>query len=907
MKKLFYTIKYGLSDLITTIKTDYLKIIGYIVVVFLGFATLYSSGSAVSTTSDSISAYLTVIASVISLVILIRKLPAPPYNLKEKLTKKNINTFISNNLGLIAIVIIELSLVIVFFITREFDSVKNYVGVMSVYMFAFLVSVVFPFDKFVKWYSLIFPVIVVISLIFYFTILITGVDFSLYSFANVNDAQYGGYIVYNSMLSDLHRNSSFFWEPGLFGSFILIGSILEISFREKTRIPILILYLIGIITTFSTACIILLIFLIPLLIIKFTKKNVRIVSLIIFVSLIACAIIFFNPIIEYLAEVFPNIFGKMITSSNNNLSTRITSIFINFQIFAKHIFGAGLKGGSEIYAEYMLTTANLNAQTSTTGMLASQLGIFGLLFFAFVTASILSKGDILKRIFILIIVFAIMNKEPHLNNVLTNMFLFYLMTDKGTYTQFKNCETIEHKVLENEKTRSLVNNLGASFVIKGTALLVGLFATPAYISYLNNSVAYGAWFTLLSLLTWILTFDLGIGNGLKNKLISAFENKEDEKAKKLISTSYIVVGIISILLLIAGNIIFQFIDFRAFFNLPAEFMVSNEVILWMVRISFFAIVLQFWLKLITAILGAIQKQAVSSFLTLITSTTMLLFVLISTEQNIETKLITLSIVNLIAVNLPLILATIVVFAKKLRQYLPKFGNFDHRLIKEILVLGGIFFIIQIALLVINMTNELLITQLFSPSYVEIYARYYKPFYVVISLATLIASPVWSAIARAFESKDFKWIKKVSNFVSAIGIALCIILALLFGLLQTFFDIWLGKETIAVNYFIALAFMMNAIILVSIILISAINNGIGALKSQVITHCIAAIAKIPFSILLVWLFRMIMPDSMAWSAIIWSNVVVLFIAPIMMYFECKKKIKMSETLRLNVLDRKDQNE
>ena len=83
----------------------------------------------------------------------------------------------------------------------------------------------------------------------------------------------------------------------------------------------------------------------------------------------------------------------------------------------------------------------------------------------------------------------------------------------------------------------LVNNVAGTFLIKGLAMVMTLFTMPIYIRYFDNKEAVGIWFGLVSVLNWILTFDLGIGNGLRNNLVGAFAEKNDKLIKELISSA----------------------------------------------------------------------------------------------------------------------------------------------------------------------------------------------------------------------------------------------------------------------------------------------------------------------------------------------------------------------------------
>ena len=62
------------------------------------------------------------------------------------------------------------------------------------------------------------------------------------------------------------------------------------------------------------------------------------------------------------------------------------------------------------------------------------------------------------------------------------------------------------------------------------------------LNYLNP-VKYGIWLTLTSVIGWFAFFDLGLGNGLRNKLAEALAKNDNELARTYISTSYAIMTI----------------------------------------------------------------------------------------------------------------------------------------------------------------------------------------------------------------------------------------------------------------------------------------------------------------------------------------------------------------------------
>ena len=75
------------------------------------------------------------------------------------------------------------------------------------------------------------------------------------------------------------------------------------------------------------------------------------------------------------------------------------------------------------------------------------------------------------------------------------------------------------KLKSKDNTGIVLRNTLMVSVVKGGSLLIAFFTTPAYMHFFNNDEVLGVWFTLLSVLAWILNCDMGIGNGLRLSLI----------------------------------------------------------------------------------------------------------------------------------------------------------------------------------------------------------------------------------------------------------------------------------------------------------------------------------------------------------------------------------------------------
>jgi O-antigen/teichoic acid export membrane protein len=87
------------------------------------------------------------------------------------------------------------------------------------------------------------------------------------------------------------------------------------------------------------------------------------------------------------------------------------------------------------------------------------------------------------------------------------------------------------------RTAKANKNIIYSFLIKGLSIGCQFALVPLTLHYLDKE-RYGIWLTMSSMIAFFSFFDVGIGNGLRNKLSEALANGDTNLAKVYISTSY---------------------------------------------------------------------------------------------------------------------------------------------------------------------------------------------------------------------------------------------------------------------------------------------------------------------------------------------------------------------------------
>ena len=90
---------------------------------------------------------------------------------------------------------------------------------------------------------------------------------------------------------------------------------------------------------------------------------------------------------------------------------------------------------------------------------------------------------------------------------------------------------------DNGRTTLIYKNVAASFLLKVLAALVSIVMVPLTLTCLGE-YKNGVWLTISSMLIWIDQMDIGLGNGLRNKLATFVAHEDMGEARKAISSTF---------------------------------------------------------------------------------------------------------------------------------------------------------------------------------------------------------------------------------------------------------------------------------------------------------------------------------------------------------------------------------
>lgn len=431
----------------------------------------------------------------------------------------------------------------------------------------------------------------------------------------------------------------------------------------------------------------------------------------------------------------------------------------------------------------------------------------------------------------------------------------------------------------NDYSRIIIFNTLGLLICKAVSILVTFVLFPVYIAFFGNNQVLGVWFTIVAILNWVLIFDLGLGNGLRNKLPEALAQNNKELAKQYISSTYIASACFALCVGLGFFFISGYINWNYLLHIDIAY-ISAPVLTKCVRIIITGLLLQFVLKLVTSILYALQKAFLVNVIGLISNVLILIVLKTLSSSTLEDNLVTMAYVNCLAINLPMLVFTFWIFQKELRDMVPSCEFFRKDMCKELLGIGLTLLWLQLIFLVVANTNEFLISYLAQPENVVDYQAYYKLYSTGAVVFSFALTPVWSAVTKAKAEKNYMWIKKAYKFFLLACVAcFCIELAVSV-VAQSIFDIWLGSNKFSFNMFYGFIFAIHSTIFILHNVNTSISNGLSYFKFQMLGMTIAAILDFPLAYVFVHYFN-------SWIGVMLaSSVAMLFYELLAPYFTMK---------------------
>lgn len=394
--------------------------------------------------------------------------------------------------------------------------------------------------------------------------------------------------------------------------------------------------------------------------------------------------------------------------------------------------------------------------------------------------------------------------------------------------------------MNDKRTILLKRNIIASFVIKGWSVAMQFLLVPLTLHCLGT-YENGLWLTISSMLLWIDNLDIGLGNGMRNKLAEYIAKDDIRNAQKVVSSTFFMLIILIVPLCVLINVIIGACDTYSFFNVNSHVVNNLDTILSLTTIM---VCSTFIFKFIGNFYMGLQLPAINNFLVALGHTLTVIGVTVIYFCG-GNSLLSIATIYTASPLLVYFSCFPITFFGKYSSLRPRTGCITHAMVKEMFYIGIKFFILQISSVVLFMSSNIIISQIFSPEMVTPYQIAYRYFNVALLIFSIICIPFWTATTDAFQRNDKCWILKSNATLNKVLLFTSFLIIILVIAAEPIYNIWLGN-TVEIPTSMTIIMAIYTLIITISLRYSYVLNGFGALTLQLVMTLFAAILFIPLS-------------------------------------------------------------
>ena len=352
---------------------------------------------------------------------------------------------------------------------------------------------------------------------------------------------------------------------------------------------------------------------------------------------------------------------------------------------------------------------------------------------------------------------------------------------------------------------------------------------------------YGIWTAISSLVTFASFFDIGLGNGLRNRLSEAVAKGDKATGRAYVSTAYLLFACIQAGFLALAAVLVYTVNWNYILNVR----LSNSYVSLLVLVTLSGFCIKILLDAVSSVLLALQKTALSNLIYFIVNLGLVLGIGTLALGGYN-NLLSVSIMTAIVPVAIILGFSLYYYRTQLRDYAPSFKAVDFSTRQKLMNLGLKFFIIQIAGVVIFSTDNVIISKLFGPKAVTEYSVVFRYYNAVSSLFTVIISPFWSAFTEAYAKNDLAWVQSAYRRMKRSWLLILGTVVIMFMLSGYVYRLWLGdsfKTTWSLNALMAIFVLIACWNNITV----TVLNGFGKVKLQLYTAVAGAIINLPLCV------------------------------------------------------------
>ena len=395
-----------------------------------------------------------------------------------------------------------------------------------------------------------------------------------------------------------------------------------------------------------------------------------------------------------------------------------------------------------------------------------------------------------------------------------------------------------------ERERRIALTAVTAVVSKIIATIIPLITVRVTLTYLGEEI-YGLWSAVLSFFALFTFADLGLGSGLQTELSRCWGIKEDDYTRKMISSTYIMLFIVSLGLFAVFAVLYPFINWAKFIN--AETEQAKALCGGVVAAIVFSRIISIPVSLIQRLQLAKQEGYWYNIWYCVGSVLSLIAVFVISKLNLgQITMIWTSSMLTVVVSL---LNTIVCFAVSYKDFRPKWKHFDKKVAKTLLLTGLAFFGLSILTSISLSVDDYIVAHVKGLSNVASYSIMHKITALLSVISAMLSTPLWTANGEALGRKEYDWVSKTTRKMAILSmvLALCASGGILLLIRPALFI--LSDGAIKVDYPILIGMCLTQIFVSFTNPYFMVLNSMKIVKFQIANYAVYAVITLPLKFLL----------------------------------------------------------
>jgi len=410
-----------------------------------------------------------------------------------------------------------------------------------------------------------------------------------------------------------------------------------------------------------------------------------------------------------------------------------------------------------------------------------------------------------------------------------------------------------------ERYRRVALSTVTSAAAKAIAILTTLVAVPLTVGYLGVE-RYGLWMALSSAVALLGFGDFGIGLGLLNAVSEADGRKDLEAAREYVSSAFYLLLGVGVVVGTVFAVTSASVSWGELFNVRSKQAAEEALPAISVLIACFAANIPLWTA--NRVNMGYQEGYVNSAWEIAGNLAGLGGLLLSIHFRTGLPILVLAVSSG-----PLLASMangIVLFTSRRPRLLPRWKRFRADSAGKVFRLGALFFIMQMAGVLMLTTDNLVVARVLGVSEVTRYAVPMKLFGAVPLLVGMILVPLWPAYGEAISSGDAIWVRRTLvgsvRWAAIFSLAIAVPLAV-FG--KSIVHAWVGPEAVP-PLSLLLGMGVWTVMNTAWGAVAMFLNGASALRAQAIWSTVTGAGALGIKIVLARSFGL--------SGVIWGTVI-----------------------------------